>query len=243
MSHDIDELSKALAEERIPRRESLRRLGAVLAGAILSPFALGTARAGPQDPCKAFCHCHNRQQQNACLAACHTCYGDTSRLCGACGSIVCCDEPDPYEEGACVNGQCTYWCVDGAAACGGGPCTLLWLDPDNCGACGNVCPDSAPFCDSGTCVCPGTVCGGQCVDVLYDPYNCGACGNVCPDTAPICASGTCRRCPATTIACNGKCVDPQSDNSNCGGCGLNCGGGYVCAAGACCDPTTEFCNQ
>ena len=75
-------------------------LGAALAGAILGPLGLGTARAGPPDPCKAFCHCRNRQQQNACLAACHTCNGDTSRLCGTCGTYVCCDQPDPYENGA-----------------------------------------------------------------------------------------------------------------------------------------------
>jgi hypothetical protein len=195
MSHHIDELSKALAEESIPRRESLRRLGAVLAGAILSPFALGTARAGPPDPCKAICRCHNRQQQNACVAACHACGGDTSRMCGACGNIVCCDEPDPYENGACVNGQCAYWCVDGAAACGGGPCTPLWLDPDNCGACGNVCPDTAPVCIDGVCS-PNpcsppypNYCNGICVNLLTNMSNCGACGVVC--YGDYCALGHC----------------------------------------------------
>ena len=87
MSHHIDELSKSLAEESIPRRDSFRLLGAALAGAILSPLGLRTARAGRPDPCKDFCRCHNKRQQDACLAACHTCNGDTSRLCGACGSL------------------------------------------------------------------------------------------------------------------------------------------------------------
>ena len=199
MSHHIDEFAKSLAEEPIPRRQAFRLFGAALAGAILAPFALGTARAGPPDPCKAVCRCRNRRQQDACVAACHTCYGDTSRMCGDCGSIVCCDVPDPYEEGACVNGQCTYWCVDGAAACGGGPCTPLWLDPDNCGACGNVCPDTAPACIDG--VCSPNPCGGgevycphvpptwgpRCTNLLWDNYNCGTCGHYCD----ICNTGVC----------------------------------------------------
>lgn len=199
MFHHIDELAKSLAEEPIPRRQVFRLFGAALASAMLAPFALGTARAGPRDPCRAFCRCRNRRQQDACLAACHACSGDTSRMCGNCGSIVCCDEPDPYEEGACVNGQCTYWCVDGAADCGGG-CTPLWADPFNCGACGNVCPATAPYCSSGTCVCPGTVCGGVCVDVLSDPRNCGGCGQTCP-LGHVCAGGIC--CNPTVSDCFG----------------------------------------
>ena len=63
MDHLFDEFSKSLAES-VPRRESLRRLGAVFAGAVLSPLAAGTAWAGgkqrpAQDPCKTFCQCRN----------------------------------------------------------------------------------------------------------------------------------------------------------------------------------------
>ena len=45
----FDEFSKSLAES-VPRRESLRRLRVVLAGAVLSPLGLGAAWAGRQDP-------------------------------------------------------------------------------------------------------------------------------------------------------------------------------------------------
>jgi hypothetical protein len=45
MDHLFDEFSKSLAES-VPSRESLRRLGAVLAGAVLSPLGVGTAWAG-----------------------------------------------------------------------------------------------------------------------------------------------------------------------------------------------------
>jgi hypothetical protein len=197
MTHHIDEFSKSLAENRIPRRESFRLFGAALAGALFGPLALRSAWAGPTDPCKAFCKCRNRQQQSDCIAACRTCNGDTGRLCGACGSYVCCAEPDPYENGACINGQCSYWCVDGAADCGGG-CTPLWADPDNCGACGNVCPDTAPACLYGVCSespCPPgqTWCDGFCANLATDMNNCGACGYVC--RGDYCANGICETNP------------------------------------------------
>src|SRR5678815_5912955 len=174
MTHHWDEFSKSLAEKSVPRRQSLRLLGAALAGAILSPLGMGTAWAGGRDPCKDFCRCSNKTQQNACLAACRNCNSNPTRLCGSCGSgYVCTDfahdvhncgscgnscQPGQYETATCVDGQCTYSCVDGAAACGGGPCTPLWVDPDNCGACGNVCSDTAPVCIDG--VCSPNPCGG-----------------------------------------------------------------------------------
>jgi hypothetical protein len=112
MENLFDEFSKSLAES-VPRRESLRRLGAVFAGAILSPLGVETAWAGKVDPCKAFCKCRNAKQQNQCFAACKACNGNTGRLGGSCGTYVCC-------------------CV---AACKG-VCNDLRYDP-NCGACGN----------------------------------------------------------------------------------------------------------
>ena len=43
----------------------LRRIGTVFAAAVLSPFGLGSAFAGHQDQCKAFCKCRNKKQQKA----------------------------------------------------------------------------------------------------------------------------------------------------------------------------------
>ncbi len=228
MTYDWDEFSKLLAES-IPRRESLRRLGAVLAGAALSP--LGTAWAAPKrrwkvangkDPCAVFCRCRNKSQQNACLAACRACNGNTRRLCGTCGSYVCCGngltccgstctdlahdfnncgacghacpQPGPYESGACVNGHCVYTCVEGAVRCNG-TCTSLYSDPNNCGACGNVCPDTAPYCQQGVCFDPG--------------------------------------CPPGLTWCQLYCVDLLSDNYNCGACNHQCPRGTACAGGIC----------
>jgi hypothetical protein len=236
MENLYDEFSMSLAAS-VPRRESLRRIGAVVAGAVLSPWGLATAWAARPDPCKSFCRCSNKLQQNQCLAACHACKGNTSRLAGSCGKYVCCSKaacsgacsdlrsdpncgacgnncgavgetccgsycadlasdfdncgrcgagcafPGQYEDGACVDGRCVYWCVEGAIVCNG-ECTPVVSDPRNCGACGNVCPASAPYCNEGACSatapCPGgqTMCSGVCYDLYNDSNNCGtSCGN------------------------------------------------------------------
>jgi hypothetical protein len=256
MNCQWDEFSKALAEP-VPRRESLRRLGGVLVGAVVGP--LGTAWAAPRkktlkgkDPCQTFCKCRNKAQQNACLAACKACNGDTRRLCGACGTYYCadlandvsncgacghvCAPPGPYELAACVNGRCISECVDGAVRCSG-TCTSLDWDPDNCGACGKVCPVWAPYCNRGACsaCAPGlALCGDSCVDLTGDPNNCGACGNVCSGATPYCTGGTCTNCGGYGVAfCDGACVYILSDNANCGACGVQCAWDEICSFGVC----------
>lgn len=261
MSHSWDELSKSLAEP-VPRRESMRRLGAYLTGAVLAPF--GTALAGPprralKDPCPTFCKCRNSKQQNACLAACRACEGDTRRICGSCGSYVCCGSGQtccvntcanlssdiyncgacgkvcppagPYEVVSCSGGRCTYRCVDGAVRCGGA-CTFVGSDPRNCGGCGKVCPSSAPYCDQGVCrAClPGLArCGGSCVDLSNDPSNCGACGNVCGGATPYCGGGSCTDCGGYGV---GLCDGVCVNLLSDNG---NCGGcGVACAADEIC---------
>jgi hypothetical protein len=213
MSSHWDEFSKSLAEESVPRRESLRRLGLVVAGTVLGPLGLESAFAGKSDPCKSFCRCRNKRQQDQCLKACKACNKNVNRLGGSCGNYFCCgtgqtscgsycadlsrdpyncgacgylcEEPGPYEYGACVDGMCQYACADGAEYCDG-LCTSLDWDPDNCSACGNVCPEAAPFCTRG--ICTTTYCEGA--DLLYDRYNCGACGRVCGGDE-VCDFGTC----------------------------------------------------
>ena len=131
--------------------------------------------------------------------------------------------------GACVDGECEYLCQDGAVACNGW-CTFLDEDPDNCGACGNVCDQSTPYCDFGTCTgCPEglTNCGGSCVDTDWDTGNCGACGQACDGSTPYCVEG----------ACGGSACAPNTDfnwdSSNCGWCGNVCPPLFTCIYGVC----------
>src|SRR5580765_3272073 len=160
MDHLFDEFSKSLSES-LPRRESLRRLGAVFAGAVLSPLGLETAWAGKVDPCKAFCKCRNAKQQNQCLDACKKCSGNTSRLAGSCGSYTCC--AITACKGACSNlksdpncGACGNNCRAYGETCCGNYCGDLQNDVFNCGRCGTVCPQPATneyvACVTGHCV-------------------------------------------------------------------------------------------
>jgi hypothetical protein len=206
MTYQWDEFSKSLAEA-VPRRESLRRIGFALAGVVFSPLGLKNAFAGRVDPCKSFCKCSKRKQQNACLDACRACKGTTSRLCGACGTYRCADLasdtnncgacghvclpplPQVNEDVACINGQCHYSCIESAVDCNG-KCTFLDSDADNCGACGNVCSEPTPSCTRGVCT-DCERCGTPyCIDFQNDPNNCGACGVQCP-LFYVCWGGVC----------------------------------------------------
>lgn len=81
------------------------------------------------------------------------------------------------------------------------PCFPPFSSAENCGACGVVCTEQAPFCaPSGeTFVCvdgcndPLQLCADRCVNLVTDPLHCGECGNQCP-------TGLCR---------NSRCVGGQ----------------------------------
>jgi len=240
-----DEFSKSLAES-VPRRESLRRMGAVIAGMLLSPLGLATAWAAGPGPCKSFCNrCRNKAQQNQCLAACQACSGNTGRLGGSCGSFVCC--PAAACNGVCSDlrsdpncGACGNDCSDFGETCCGNYCADLANDFDNCGGCGAPCDYPGPY-EDGACVdghclyscVPGAVnCGGRCSRLDSDPENCGACGNVCPASAPACIDGVCSECPSGSTNCGGYCAFLAFDPDNCGACGFVCPG-VGCADGVC----------
>ncbi len=119
--------------------------------------------------------------------------------------------------GTCAGSDCTLdrlpFCLaeDGTVGlcCASGACAHPMDDPQNCGACGNVCP-SGQSCVSGACsgfdgcgpgqmsgfcnpdagaghaCCPGV----GCTDLMTDALNCGACGSACPGT-PGCVNGVC----------------------------------------------------
>jgi hypothetical protein len=130
-------------------------------------------------------------------------------------------------------------------------------DPNNCGACGNVCSSA-----NGTATCTSGSCGiGTCsvgfancdsdpsdgceININSDPINCGACGNVCVSAngTATCTNGSCGigTCSAGFANCdnnatNGCEININSDPNNCGACGNVCSsanGAATCTNGSC----------
>ena len=129
----------------------------------------------------------------------------------------------------------------------GGECVEYLTDPNNCGACGNVCGPGTcctnaqclALCPDGYTFCPSA---GLCFDLQNDPDNCGACGNVC-GVDNICTGGACIPCGnqgGARFECDNRCTNLNTDPFNCGTCGtscnLSCPSGFhgVCSNGQSC---------
>lgn len=193
-----------------------------------------------------------------------------SENCGSCGNKCPTDDWRSTELNAkwiCVGGTCqmscsnTFWQdCNGSIEDG---CETRMGTPQNCGTCGNACPEGV-ICNSGACqVCKATEdnCFGNCTHLGSDDANCGACGTFCnrypfdKDPPPInmyygCTEGACGnlKCDNGFADCDAKLetgceVRVANDRENCGACGTKCAAGEICENGTCqCDRGPSGCD-
>jgi hypothetical protein len=210
--------------------------------------------------------CVNGQCQSFCASGFTNCAGVCRNLlvdpnnCGACG-VIC---VFPNATATCVNGVCTI----GACNAGFFNCNNIAADgcevnvnsnPQNCGACGNVCvlPNATAACVNGVCTIgacnPGfancnNITADGCEASVNTTQNCGSCGLVCPsvpNATVVCSNGTCQigACNAGFANCdnvfaNGCEVNVTNSTNNCGACGVVCTPGpnvsaMTCVNGVC----------
>jgi len=188
-------------------------------------------------------------------AGCYDLATDRNR-CGSCDSS--CGGAGSRTNDECLEGSCVATgCIEGLFDCTGNlDCTSLSDDPNNCGACGVVCPSGV--CEAGGCLADDTTCAAGltycpalppyaasalgipagCTDLTTDYSNCGACGASCQPADPIamdCIGGQCTQigCVMGWTDCgNLDCTHLSSDPLNCGACGNVCESG-VCEGRAC----------
>ncbi|HEY1958873.1 MAG TPA: hypothetical protein VGH28_24845 [Polyangiaceae bacterium] len=149
---------------------------------------------------------------------------------------ACANSGDNPADGGTPDAKAIGPCGPGTAVMCGDTCVDTQSNFQNCGSCGNACPNDQ-VCSHGACavVCGGGTarCGNDCVDLNSDVNNCGSCAKPCP-SGNVCSKGTCAvTCQPGLTDCNGDCVDVNQNDDNCGACGSACGGGQVCSAGKC----------
>ncbi|MBN1611659.1 MAG: hypothetical protein JW940_33800 [Polyangiaceae bacterium] len=168
-----------------------------------------------------------------CQSGCVNMTSDATN-CGACGNVCPTDQE-------CIASVCTSkdattientsTCPEPTEDCAG-TCIDTTVDPANCGACSNACPEGQT-CKRGKCGCPDeyTLCGDGCVDMRTDLYHCGGCDKACSGEE-TCIAGSCE-CQAHLTRCVDVCVDLQASGDNCGLCGHACDPGLFCGSGLC----------
>ena len=164
--------------------------------------------------------------------------------CGTCGNVC---PTRPNSNVVCTSGLCGFVCISGFANCNNiatDGCEISLLsDVNNCGICGNVCPNppnASSVCVAGTCSiicnsgfanCNGNNADGCEVNLNISLANCGSCGNACalPNANSACVAGACSIVSCITgfkncdgITANGCETNINFTVNNCGNCGVVC---------------------
>ncbi|MFC1642107.1 hypothetical protein ACFL5O_05380 [Myxococcota bacterium] len=221
--------------------------------------------------CQPTCHVGFADCDHDVTNGCEQPIASDPNHCGACS--VECDLP--FAKVACDQGSCRITgCQDGYDDCDGDPAngceSQLATDPENCGACQNLCNSIG-----GTHTCVDSVCRLECgtgfadcnghlsdgCEVATDSAasHCGSCDQDCPDEngTPYCDRGVCgiSQCEEGYGNCNADGSDGceanlRTDPYNCGKCGNACtlaNGTSVCDSGQCavgeCEPEFADCNE
>jgi hypothetical protein len=228
-------------------------------GAFVSPALLGVPRPFAPFPGSRSCGLCYLDDTGACVRDCTICPpGPQPDGCTdvtvSCRDSLCCpagqdpcpgiDPQNASRSFCCPVGQAccdaaNHLCCNtsaGQQCCGDLTCRNLRSDPQNCGACDNVCTGGT-ICQNGACVCPSGLidCSGVCKNLAADSQNCGSCGNVCTG-GKFCQNGICV-CPSGLTDCGGICKNLATDSQNCGSCGNVCTGGRFCQNGRCICPS------
>ncbi len=184
--------------------------------------------------------------------------------CGSCTNA--CSGATPL----CSGGTCVSGCMAPTPTRCGMTCTNTDTDPQNCGSCGNVCPDPANAsptcsatggcgfaCDPGWADCNGLP-GDGCERNIRTATDCGGCGVAC---APMNATGTCATGTCAIASCStgyGDCNTMPGDGCEadittpmrCGSCTNACtvaNGVPGCSGSTCtiagCLPGFDDCNS
>lgn len=186
---------------------------------------------------------------------CETSLSSDPNNCGGCSNRC----SDINGISSCVAGKCAVTsCTTGYGDCNSKPLdgceAVLLTDPNNCGACGQICANAhgttscvsgicSPTCAPGYGDCDGNPINGCEADTRSNANHCGVCGRQCEGgTRAVCIAGICDlACEAGKGDCdressNGCEADTTANPLNCGVCGRACTNAHgttACAAGTC----------